>query len=55
MKYQTYSFLHLYLIDFDAEQFICKVLVELKLIQVLHITTSWCLLQHPCFTTCQRL
>jgi hypothetical protein len=50
MSYKTYCFLHLNLINFYAEQFIGKVLVELKLVQVLYITTSWGLLQHPRFT-----
>lgn len=50
-----YRFLHLNLVDLDAEQFVFEIIVEIETVSVLHIFPSRVLVEDPCFSTRQGL
>lgn len=50
-----YRFLHLYLIDLDAKQFMFKIVVEIEAVSVLYIFASWVLVENACFSAGQGL
>lgn len=52
---QNYRFLHLYLINFYAEQFVGKVIIKLELILFVNLATFWNFRNDTSFTARQRL
>lgn len=50
-----YRFLHLDLVDLDAEELVFKVIVEIEAVAILHIFPSRVLVEHTCFSTGQGL
>lgn len=50
-----YRFLHLDLVDLDAEQFMFKIIVEVETVSVLHVFPSRVLVEDACLSAGQRL
>lgn len=50
-----YRFLHLDLVDLDAEQFVFKIVVEIETVSVLHIFSPRVLVEDTCFSAGQGL
>lgn len=50
-----YRFLHLDLVDFYAEQFVFKIIVEIETISIFHVFPSRVLVEDACFSTGQGL
>lgn len=50
-----YRFLHLDLIDLDAEQFVFEVVVEIESVSVLHVFASGILVEDSCLSTGEGL
>lgn len=55
MCHHFYRFLHLDLIDLDAEQLVFKIIVEIKTISILHVFPTRILVEDACFSTGQGL
>lgn len=55
MRSYFYRFLHLNLVDLDAEQFVFEIVVEIETVSILHIFPSRVLVEDPCFSAGQRL
>lgn len=51
----TYCFLHLDLVDFDAEEFVFEVVVEVEAVSVLHVFPSGVLVEDAGFSAGQGL
>lgn len=48
-----YRFLHLDLVDLDAEQFVFEIIVEIETVSILHVFPSRILVEDSCFSAGQ--
>ncbi len=55
MWWSFYRFLHLDLVDLDAEQFVFEVIVEIETVSILHIFSSRVLVEDTCLPAGQGL
>lgn len=53
--WRSHRLFHLNLVDFDAEEFVFEVAVEVEAISVLHVFPSWNFIEYASFPAGQRL
>lgn len=52
---KTHRLLHLNLVDFNAEEFMSEVVIEVEAVSVLHVFASGVFIKYAGFPTCQGL